>query len=288
MKKFGIYLVLFILSFDSFGQFARRSSKNSEGYFYEVKGALKEPEKVIQLDLYSLDKKDLQLFLKKIILFQNLESLRLSFSDLKYFPIEITELKKLKKLDLSYNRIKEIPDEISNLIQLNYLDISWNQVEKLPESISLCKNLTILKVITKKPLILPNQFYQLHNLNSLSARLSKGEIESKIYKLKSLTSLEIYYQSPKIVCELTELKDIESITLIVTHSEDQFEMFECSLEGLMSLKSFRLDTKLCCWPYVDISSSDFAKLKKLLPLNCEISGYTIDGKEEIHDSIQLR
>ncbi|EAY30768.1 leucine-rich repeat containing protein [Microscilla marina ATCC 23134] len=107
--------------------------------YTSMKEALKNPEKVIKLDLR---KQKLRKFPKNIIKCKNIEELNLSDNFIDSLPKEISKLTKLKKLHLSNNRLVHISFEINLLDKLIFLNLGKNHLRKFP--IGLC-NMTKLE-----------------------------------------------------------------------------------------------------------------------------------------------
>ena len=77
----------------------------------------------------------------KVIEYQNLKSLDLSFKNLNSIPKYVFELSSLEDLNLSHNQLQELPKEITKLKSLKNLDISWNRIthslDFLPSNIKI-------------------------------------------------------------------------------------------------------------------------------------------------------
>jgi Leucine-rich repeat (LRR) protein len=129
--------------------------------YTSLEAALKNPDKVIKLELRK----------KK----------------LKEFPREIFKLTNLQYLDLSKNSIKEIPAEINQLKNLQYFAISKNDLDKLPAQIGDLKNLQILNANQNNITVLPPEIGNLSNLKNLD--LWSNNIDKFPNELKNLKSL---------------------------------------------------------------------------------------------------
>src|SRR5690554_4390223 len=103
-------LVVFLLIFPNF------IFSQEVNVFQSLEEAMKNPEKVINLDL--------------------------SRERLKEFPMELLNFPNLENLDLSNNRISLIPAEIGDLKNLQVLDLSRNRFNILPPQIGKLKELT--------------------------------------------------------------------------------------------------------------------------------------------------
>lgn len=131
--------------------------------FTSLEEALKNPEKVIKLELRK----------KK----------------LKSFPIDILKFKNLQYLDLSKNDIKEIPAEIEQLKNLQYFSISKNSLEALPIQIGELENLYYLNANQNELTVIPYQIGKLSKLKYLD--LWSNNIENFPNELKDLKSLKV-------------------------------------------------------------------------------------------------
>lgn len=134
--------------------------------FTSLEEALKDPDKVIKLELRR--------------------------NKLKAFPREIFKFKNLQYLDLSKNSISEIPAEIAQLTDLQYFSISRNGLETLPPQIGDCVNLYYLNANQNELTSLPPQIGKLENLRNLD--LWSNNIENfpeDLRKLKNLKLLDL-------------------------------------------------------------------------------------------------
>lgn len=89
--------------------------------YYELDEALKEPEKVIKLDIAMQKLTRISSEISKLV---NLECLDLSFNRISGLPDEFTELKKLRYLNLMGTRyLSGLPKILSELPNLEVVDI---------------------------------------------------------------------------------------------------------------------------------------------------------------------
>lgn len=89
--------------------------------YYSLEDALKEPEKVVKLDIAMLKLTSIDPNIAKLV---NLECLDLSFNRFSSLPAEIAELKNLRVLNLAGTRfLAKVPDIISKIPNLEVLDI---------------------------------------------------------------------------------------------------------------------------------------------------------------------
>ncbi|HEY0031331.1 MAG TPA: leucine-rich repeat domain-containing protein [Bacteroidia bacterium] len=132
--------------------------------FTSLEDALKNPEKVIKLELRK--------------------------NKLKTFPMEIFKFPNLQYLDLSKNYIKEIPEEIGQLKDLQYFAISKNSVQEFPTQIGELSNLFYLNANQNELSSIPATIGKLTKLKNLD--LWSNNIERFPDELKDLKSLLIF------------------------------------------------------------------------------------------------
>ncbi len=115
--------------------------------YYSMEEALKEPEKVIKLDIAMLKLTSID---PRIVELVNLECLDLSFNKFSTLPAEMAELKKLRVLNLTGTRfLSKVPAIVAEIPNLEELDIrdhpEWKGTQ-YEDAINLLPN---VKVITK-------------------------------------------------------------------------------------------------------------------------------------------
>jgi len=222
------------------------------GNYNNLRIALKEPEKVIRLDLTSevinnngnddFSKEYLSLP-KEINKFTNLEELNFSLLNLKTLPFEIGQLKKLKRLDLSYNDFETFPAEILSLQNLETLNLQYSNLTSIPKEIAQLKYLKELNLdfnhLTGFPINITNLVY----LTTLS--LKGDSITVLPSELKNLTKLEKLDMSsfwnykgknrPQNLVILTELSKLKELNLELNNLTSLPEEFSqlTNLEVLM-------------------------------------------------------
>lgn len=107
-----------------------------------------------------------ELFSKKTIILNNIQSLGFNFSLLKDFveldtlvindcefikiPSAIFELSNLRHLTITNSPIREISSEISKLVNLETLDLSNNKISKMPNNINKLSKLIMLDLSDNK------------------------------------------------------------------------------------------------------------------------------------------
>jgi Leucine-rich repeat (LRR) protein len=134
--------------------------------FESIEEALKQPDKVIKLELRK----------KK----------------LKTFPVEIFQFTNLQYLDISKNAIKEIPDSIEVLTQLQYFDASKNKIEVFNSKIGNLENLFHLNLNNNEFAVIPNSIGNLKNLRSLDLWSNNLDtFPESLSKLKNLRVMDL-------------------------------------------------------------------------------------------------
>ena len=100
--------------------------------YTNLEEALKNPEKVIKLELR---KCKLKSFPMEILKFTNLQYLDLSKNSIKEIPVEISQLKNLQYFAISKNNLQEFPPQIGDLTNLFYLNANQNELTSIPPAI---------------------------------------------------------------------------------------------------------------------------------------------------------
>ncbi len=114
MRLLTVSIFLLLSSFMR-GQLLDSLSLDSAFLYTSIEEAMKEPDKVIKLEL------------KK--------------QKLKSFPVEIFTFRNLQYLDVSKNNLKEIPDSLDMLPDLQYFNASKNRLESIPKTIGKLVNM---------------------------------------------------------------------------------------------------------------------------------------------------
>ena len=129
-KLFYTIVVMVLQKTMSFGQ--------PTGYYSSLESALKEPQKVIYLELYKI--KELPPSIKKLV---NLKKLTIKRSYLQSIPVEIASLKKLDEITLYNSGIKGIlPREIATMPQLKRINVSLTTV-RFPKELKTRKDIKL-------------------------------------------------------------------------------------------------------------------------------------------------
>ncbi|MBL4577665.1 MAG: leucine-rich repeat domain-containing protein [Flavobacteriales bacterium] len=114
--------------------------------YYSLEDALKEPEKVVKLDIAMNKLTSIDPNIAKLV---NLECLDLSFNKFSTLPAEIAELKKLRVLDLTGTRfLAKVPDIVSKIANLEELSIKDHPEWKGTQFDDAKKMLPNVKVIS--------------------------------------------------------------------------------------------------------------------------------------------
>lgn len=167
----SIILPLFLINgLYMFNDFKEEKKIEETGQFLSVKRALKNPEKVISINLTS------------------------TFPKLTRFPIEILDLPNLEIINLNEQNISVIPDEIQKAQKLEILNLLDNNIKEIPESICKCENLKELRIggeikefpeCLKKMKSLKHLSIQSNTVNELMDELREFEnIETAHFYLK--------------------------------------------------------------------------------------------------------
>ena len=116
--------------------------------YYELDEALKEPEKVVKLDIAMQKLTMISADISKLV---NLECLDLSFNRISGLPAEFALLKKLRYLNLTGTRyLSALPKVLTELPELEIVDIRDHPEWKAVKFEEAKKMLPDVKVITDK------------------------------------------------------------------------------------------------------------------------------------------
>ena len=191
MKTFTIQLVLLSLFFNLNLVSSQEMKVKNEKEFTNVEDALKNPAKVVRLNLsnqvFKLSDADWSKFI-------NLEYLSLKNDHLTEIPLGITNLNKLTTLDLSGNDFKILPTEFEKLTNLNELYLNDEININLPQSLSILAKLPNLKTLhlendnLKK---LPSEILSIRNLENLYLNHNKFKQIPQIQTLDHLKYLDL-------------------------------------------------------------------------------------------------
>ena len=164
----------------------------SKGEYTSVEEALKEPNKVVRLNLSN---QSLSEFPKGLSKFKNLEYLSLRNDHLISLSPEIANLKKLKVLDLGGNDFSLLPEGLAKLQNLEemYLDNDKNlDIRQDIEILSKLPKLKILHLDNDGIKTLPPNIGKLSHLESLTLRNNLLRIvPPQVKDLKKLKYLDL-------------------------------------------------------------------------------------------------
>ena len=161
----------------------------NDAYKYEsLEEALKNPDKVIRLDLKRQDLDSLPL---DILKFKNLQYLSLRKNQFNYFPVELSHLVNLQVLDLSKNELTSIPPEISSLTNLKHLILNNNQLASLPPEIGRLSNLQYLDLWANPMRDFPKELGHLNSLKEIDLRDMSFSDEEEKYLFSIMPGVKI-------------------------------------------------------------------------------------------------
>ena len=261
---------------------------------FSLKEANKNPLMVKSLDLSN---EKIELVLKDLEKFQNLEELDLSNNLISEFRLDLSKLTKLHTLDLSSNPglnlydfpqtfyfsslknlnlsncyINSLPPEIENLAQLNYLNLSDNKLKYIPQSIEKIKDLRELNVSTNN-LSEHNTFLSnLWNLEYLDVSNNPNfKNENLFLSLQYKDKLkEVIITTSKENQVLGELKNLKIPKLSIVNSE-VISLSE-NLKNIQSLGEISFDNTNFSDPKMAFESLEKLKsIQKITFKNSKIS-----------------
>ncbi|HAS46508.1 MAG TPA: hypothetical protein DCS93_38860 [Microscillaceae bacterium] len=131
-KCVGLLLVSLLISVTTQGQLLTKEQLKKEKAFVSLTEALKNPDKVVKLELWSAD---LQAVPLEIFKFKNLQVLNLNFNQIKSLPRAFVRLKYLQELRLGHNQLSHVPTILEKLAHLRILDLHGNQLKSIPDNI---------------------------------------------------------------------------------------------------------------------------------------------------------
>ncbi len=136
-----IFLIFLGLAFFSL-QFVHAQVVEKE--YTKIEEALKDPDKVIRLNLENQKNHD---YFKDLSKFKNLQYLSLRNTNLDTVPEEILTLKNLRTLDIGNNGFSLLPKKFSSLKNLQELYLDKDKNLKLFEDIEILSRLRNLKIL---------------------------------------------------------------------------------------------------------------------------------------------
>lgn len=165
--------------------------------YTNLEEALKNPEKVIKLELR---KCKLKTFPMDILKFTNLQYLDLSKNSIKELPIEISQLKNLQYFAISKNSLEEFPPQIGDLTNLFYLNANQNELTSIPPAVGKLVKLKNLDLWSNNIDNFPDELKNLKSLLVLDLRviLIPDAEQNRIQGL--LPNAKVYF-SPYCKCQ---------------------------------------------------------------------------------------
>lgn len=136
---------ILLLSLTLFTGLHSTAQQDTSSYTYRsLSEALEQPTLVKRLDLSG---QALERFPTEVLLFPNLEELRLGRDGISELPPEIGQLKHLRLLDLSGNPIVTLPLEFTQLLALEELYLNDDPLLELEGDLKLLSQLPQLRIL---------------------------------------------------------------------------------------------------------------------------------------------
>lgn len=196
MKKI-LFLISFIASLTGHAQLLDSISLAALAPYTDLQEALKEPEKVVKLELRKLK---LNTFPLEILQFTNLQYLDLSKNKISELPADISKLEKLQVLILSRNNLEVLPFDIGKLNNLRELNVNQNELISLPTSIGNLQNLLYLDLWSNNLTNFPDELKKLDKLKVLDLRAILLNDPDQL-RIKELLPNATVYMSPSCKCQ---------------------------------------------------------------------------------------
>ncbi|MFL5766045.1 MAG: leucine-rich repeat domain-containing protein [Bacteroidia bacterium] len=165
--------------------------------YTSLEEALKNPDKVIKLELR---KKKLKKFPMEILKFKNLQYLDLSRNSIKEIPEEISQLKDLQYFAISRNSVEELPPQIGDLGNLFYLNVNQNELTGIPATIGKLGKLKNLDLWSNNIDHFPDELRYLRNLKVLDLRVILIPDAEQASIQAMLPNTKVYF-SPYCKCQ---------------------------------------------------------------------------------------
>jgi len=183
-------------------------SKNKHKEYTSIEEALKNPEKVYNLNLSNQD--NIVVPKEAWAKFTNLETLSFKNDNLKEIPQEIGNLPSLKVLDLSGNDFTALPQSLRKLNHLEelYLNDEKNLFHNQNnQSLNLPLNLRILHLENDNLKNVPKEIYELKKLEQLFLNDNNfNQIPKEMKSMKNLKQLD--FHNNKIPQQLQQQQEV--------------------------------------------------------------------------------
>jgi len=185
--------ILLLFLFPVFSLLAQQEIEFDGTKYTDLDAALRNPEKVIFLDL---SKQKLNKIPDGVFDLFNLQYLVLRRNKITEIQPEIAKLTKLRVLDLSRNKLVAIPPEIGTLLELRTLILNQNMIAALPPEIGNLKNLRSLDLWGNELDELPSEISKLQEtLQFLDLRVIYMSFEKQQAIIDLLPETEIYFSN---------------------------------------------------------------------------------------------
>ena len=156
--------------------------------FNNLKEALKNPLKVIELDL---SKQNLSTFPLEVLQCPNLKVLDLSHNAIRVLPNNLSTLSQLEELDLAKNELTQISSALSQLPKLRVLKVSRNPISRLEANLNLYPALEILDLWNCEVDFVSPDLTQNNTLKEIDLRQNYLGTRELVWLLKAMPKVEI-------------------------------------------------------------------------------------------------
>ena len=162
-------------------------------YIYTtIEKASKTPNDVYVLDL---TKNKLKAFPVELLLFKNLNILKLGKNKIASVPESISKLIFLQEVDLGKNKLDAFPGGLVELINLKKLVLNQNYIEGIPFMIKNLQKLEYLDMWSNNLRSFPESLNELINLKELDLRVIQFSKEEKERITKLVPNAKIHFSA---------------------------------------------------------------------------------------------